>query len=405
VTLLILIAAAAFLARGSRQRLLWLFGIGRRLVLAVLSLLVLSQGLIAFVTIAALSSVMFHSAPGFLLFPVALGTFIGSFIIIKSSFGLVRLPPLQELGMAVGRNEQPHLWAMVSSIAAQLNTSPPDNIVLSMKPGFYATTFEVATQNQFGSVKGETLCLSLPLMRLMDLTEMAAIIGHELGHFRGRDVVFSRKFAPIYAHMNRVCRFASSATGAAQLPFLPVHAILSFFLQQFSYAERAISRQRENEADAAGVSVAGADALATSLIKCAVLSPLLQRVQNEALALLRQGRMFTNLNVRFEELAGSLLAVTPRSEIAKAAAMHAVTHPTDTHPPIAIRLRAIGVSVDDAAVQVVPPKQAAASIIDALEGIERRLTAIHVQLLKRLAGGAQPAASPALTDPGRAAAA
>src|SRR5262249_40803337 len=160
--------------------------------------------------------------------PIALGTFLGTIGVIISCVSMVRSLPLKELGIAVRRNEQPRLWDAVSQMAARLNTSPPDNIVLSMQSHFYVTACDVVVQNRPEPMRGETLCLALPLMRIMDLTEISSIIGHELCHFREQDVAYSKKFAPIYAHMSHAFQLTSAAKGVAQLPFLPIYAVLGF---------------------------------------------------------------------------------------------------------------------------------------------------------------------------------
>ena len=189
----------------------------------------------------------------------------------------------------------------------------------------------------------------------MTPSEIAGIIGHELGHFGGQDIAYNLRFAPIYAHMGSVLQVASAVKGRIAIAFLPAQAVLGFFLQQFSYAERAIRRQREDEADAAGVLVASAPAFATALMKCAALAPLFQVVQNEVVALLGRGRMLPNVSLRFEAIARHYLTDTAASDIAQIAAPHRAPHPTDTHPPTLSRLQTIGVTLEEAAKNVMFP--------------------------------------------------
>ena len=206
--LVILIAVAAHAARGNRKRLALLFGVGRRLVLAVLAFLVLSQGLIAFTTIAAGADIAFGAAPVFLLLPIAITTLLGTLAVIATSFDTVRLPPMVETAVATDVPGQPQLWKLVSDIASQLHAPRPDNVILSIRPAFYVTTCAVGVRNRAQAIRGSTLCISLPLLRIMDETELAAVIGHELAHFRDQDVAYTRRFAPVYAHMASVLRLA-----------------------------------------------------------------------------------------------------------------------------------------------------------------------------------------------------
>ena len=87
-----------------------------------------------------------------------------------------------EFAKLVDRKEEPKLWDFVDSIANELGSSPPDNIIVGLQPTFYATAANVGLVSQKTILKGETLFVSLPLMRLFNKEELKSVIGHELGH-------------------------------------------------------------------------------------------------------------------------------------------------------------------------------------------------------------------------------
>ena len=100
------------------------------------------------------------------------------------------------------------------------------------------------------------------LIKLAEMTtdEFVAVIGHELGHFRGDDTKFSERFYPIYrgTAASIVSLHVAGGRGWGQVSLLPAIAVFGFFLEAFSSAERRLSRERELAADQAGASVAGA---------------------------------------------------------------------------------------------------------------------------------------------------
>ena len=81
--------------------------------------------------------------------------------------------------------------------ALSINLLNLGNIVVGIEPNFYATAADVVGCGDT-TLKGETLYLSLSLMRLFNKSELKAVIGHELGHFSAKDTEYSSKFAPVY---------------------------------------------------------------------------------------------------------------------------------------------------------------------------------------------------------------
>ena len=70
-------------------------------------------------------------------------------------------------------------------------------ILVGIEPTFYATAADIVGCGK-ETLKGETLYLSMSLMRLFNKSELKAVIGHELGHFSSKDTDYSTKFAPVY---------------------------------------------------------------------------------------------------------------------------------------------------------------------------------------------------------------
>ena len=297
------------------------------------------------------------------------------------------------LGRREHRAEAPALWQLVDELGARLGALRPDRIVAGLGVMFFVTESEVATPHEV--VTGRTLCLSLPLARIFTVDELRAIIGHELGHFRGEDTAYSREFVPIYrGATGALARLSSVRGGARTLALLPAFAIIGMFLDAFDRAEKHHGRARELLADAAGAEATSARALASALVKTHAFAPFWGSVamsaQVDALNL-RQGnagppgwRERYNLSRLFEDLVRSAATAERLRDIGQSR----TSHPTDTHPPLAARLAALGLDVaaiEDDALRVVPPVAASTLLADAT-ALEAQLSATYLQWLGGPAG-------------------
>lgn len=123
--------------------------------------------------------------------------------------------------------------------------------------------------------------MSLSMMKLFTRDELCAVIGHELGHFRGDDTLYSLRFAPAYARLSDTLANLASGEhggGAGDLARLPALHALMFCWIQFASAERTVGRERELLADKAGVEAANARACATALTKFGIYASLWDEV-------------------------------------------------------------------------------------------------------------------------------
>jgi len=305
--LLLAIFLGARAASSSRSLLLNIFSPGIKAVLLTLFALILVQGAIATYGAYIFEATTVHRVHFFLIGGIGLGALLGAFAMIKAGFSISRRASTSVLGKTVPEEAEPQLWGFVREIAARLGASPPQNIVIGLEPNFYVTSADVVVYPGANKQPNETLYLSLPLMRILSCDELTAVIGHELGHFRGEDTKFSLRFYPIYAGTAQALAALESQSedGARALALLPAFAILSFFMEQFAQAERAIGRHRELEADKAGASVSSGRALATSLLKIGAFSPLWGSIRAAMVEALNQGKAYTNVSALYAEVAAS----------------------------------------------------------------------------------------------------
>jgi Zn-dependent protease with chaperone function len=390
--LLAAIYAAAKFASRDRNLLLKTFAPGMKAVLIVLFALILAQGAIATYGAYSFEAAAVHRVHLFLIGGIGLGALLGACSMLEAGFSISRRVEHAVLGKAITREQEPGIWALVEDIAQRLGSVPPKNIVVGLEPNFYVTAADVVVNPARIEKRDETLYLSLPLMRTLSGAELSAVIGHELGHFKGEDTRFSLDFYPIYAGTAQALEVLrrEGHAGPRGLALLPALAILSFFMEQFANAERAIGRERELQADQAGASVASPAALSTALLKIGAFAPLWDSTVVTMVDELRQGHPFTNISGHYAQVA----AASAKPELLDDVAAAATAHPIDTHPPTAARIEALGLSVEqlrDFALSVDHQTSSVQLLADPVALEEELTAAAHRVLAER---GAVPAPLP-----------
>lgn len=374
----------------NRRDLLWrVFGPGLRVTLAAMVVLIALHGALGLATVWYGESALLGYVHVRTLVAIGLAAAVGVISMAVSTFRFIKPGNTEAVGLVVPRDEQPTLWGFVDEIAGKLSAQPPDNIVVGLEPNFYVTEFDV--HHPRGKLTGRTLFLSLPLARLLTKGELAAIVGHELGHFRGEDTAFSQRFYPIYRGTVDALESLRDDKGEVPLTLRPAAYTLGFFLDAFAKAEREISREREFVADQAGAEVAGKEAMAAALVKAHAYSTVWQPLMEQVQARLQQGEPLDNVSRRFTELVQE--KAVPES--LRGLDEQEVPHPVDTHPPLSQRLEALGYSLDrmrEAALRVAPDDPAAALFTDP-EAVEVALTEqLHSLLRPAAPAGAEQAA-------------
>lgn len=288
-------------------------------------------------------------------------------------------------GVTVGESNAPGLHAFVKALAEKLGAEPPDNIVVGLEPNFFVTSADARVPDTPKPLEGETLYVSLPLARLMTVTEFAAVVGHELGHFRGKDTIYSMKFAPAYAGLAEALAATRYEKGDKLfwLAKLPACAMLSLTMNVFAMNKGALSRERELLADQAGAEAASAKALITSLIKISTYVELWNAVQRENIDRLNAGRTTRNLSSLLESRGRHDLATHTLDQIIDLVAKHSIAHPFDTHPTVSQRMKALAVHREEIEkADIMVPENSAALLFRNALALEEKLTVMEHKLMQ-----------------------
>ncbi|MCB2184209.1 MAG: M48 family metalloprotease [Desulfobulbaceae bacterium] len=385
IALLLLLSFVFFalVAGKSRTRIAVIFPPLIFCSLLVLSALVLIQGIILTYGAYLAESTAIQRVHFFLIGGIGLGALVGAFSLIQSSFKLGTKQPHSVVGTTLSQSENKATYDFVKEIANKLNATSPDNIVVGLEPNFYVTSADVKVIGDDKMLSGETLYISLPLARILSMEEIKAVIGHELGHFRGKDTIYSRKFSPVYSgliHAVSAMEVEESNDNSSGIAKIPAFVLLSYMIDVFHRNVSAISREREFEADKASSEVAAPEALATSLLKISLYAHFWNNLQKSVIARLEQRKMTRNISKLFSSSVKYDVNQEALPEVLKSITQETISHPTDSHPPTGTRIQQLGVqmeSIDNSLLTM--PQKAAIDIIQDYPALEEKLSTLQQQ--------------------------
>jgi Zn-dependent protease with chaperone function len=298
------------------------------------------------------------------------------------AFSLIRQPTISVVGQQLDLSRQRRFADIVREVSEAVGAEPPTHIVACLVPWLFVTEMKMACLD--GRVSGRTLCLSLPLGRILSADEFKAQLAHELAHYSRDEVAFARRVGPALTGACRALReTAGRSRGVRAAAIAPPVALLSVFIDSVG-GDDSLAGEHELAADRVAASAVGREPLASGLAKIAAFAPAWSVVAAMMEHAAAAGTQYVNASLLFHEIAASnagddrLAGVESQTE----------DHPTDRHHALSARLAALGLDlqqVASAALMTAPPVSAA-SLIDGYEAIERRLSAAEHQLILETGG-------------------
>jgi heat shock protein HtpX len=193
----------------------------------------------------------------------AQGMYMGFGLAVLMNFGSYFFSDKIALAMyhaqPVSETENPEVWRRIGPMTRNLT----QRMGIPM-PKLYAIPED--SPNAFATGRNpshSSVAVTHGILRLMSDNELEAVIGHELGHVKNRDILISTIAATLAAAITMVARMAfffggahrdeddrggGMAGGILMLIFAPIAAML---------IQMAISRSREYDADAAAAKYVG----------------------------------------------------------------------------------------------------------------------------------------------------
>jgi Zn-dependent protease with chaperone function len=293
------------------------------------------------------------------------------------AFSVIRRPTVTLVGRSLESAAQPALAGEVGAVAATMGVTLPRQVVACLAPTFFVTELHVACLD--GPVRGRTLCVSLPLLRILTVEEFRALLAHEFAHYSREHEAYAHRVAPYYAGALRgLDRLGAQANGIMKAAALPPKILLAFFLDGLKEAGEP-NAGREFDADRRAAESVGAAALAAALVKMQAFGAAWYAVAGAMFDAVAIKTQYVNASALFQEV---VAANTGRHRFIGIGGQRQ-EHPTDRHPTLAERLTALGLDlapVAHAALDTLPA-QPAIGLVTGYEAIEQGLSAAEHQLI------------------------
>lgn len=218
------------------------------------------------------------------------GMVLGFVIAVAMNFGSYWFSDRLALKMAGAREvsyrEAPELHDMVAQLAQAAGLPKPRvAVVESDAPNAFATG---------RNAKNGLVAVTTGILRILDRRELAAVLSHELGHIRNRDILVSAIAATFAGAITMIAQlgqfamlFGGSSSDDEEEGGGIFGALLMIFLAPLAATiiQLAISRSREYGADRTGAHVGGdPEALASALEKLEAYSQRIPLPVNPAVS-------------------------------------------------------------------------------------------------------------------------
>ncbi len=360
------------LARINSHFLLWSLRFGMIITVLSSAFLVLVQCcLLAYTLYITESYYTGYIHPKLILVIGLIGT-IAALNIIKSVWDAFKFEDFVR-GISVDKNEQKRIWELAEETAQAVGTQKPDNIILGLGNNYFVTETKINCYS--GEMKGRTLFISLSLLSLLSPTELKAIIGHELAHFKGQDTIYSRKISPsflvLYNGLNNLA-------GLNSVLVFPVLALIRFLTDIFDISKAKYDRAQETRADKIGASITTPLIFAQALAKIHFYGIFWNQVEIDCYNAILEGQYITNK----DSLLKSYIQQhnpdnqTIRQELLK----DKTSAPNDSHPSLIQRMDNLNVSIDSLNLSSTI-ESTSDNLITNIEDIENDLSLLEQKLL------------------------
>jgi Zn-dependent protease with chaperone function len=360
----------------NRARLALLFSPIATITILVVSVSILLQSVILIYGFYITEVVYTEKYHPKIIFILALGALLAIYALTKALFSALKSAPMFVFSEKITSENGSKLIKLVDEIATKIGATPPKNIIVGLEPNFYVTAGKVAIADTAQLLEGTTMYLSLPFLSIFSKDELSAVIGHELGHFKGEDTAYSMRFYPAYKKLYNALNNLQQDDNESQSIFSVIAlAPISLVLNEFSKTERTIGRARELEADKAGSSVVGNVPLISSLLKISEFAPIWSELRQYNIDKLNEGNIFNNLSNLYIDVSENRFENLDFEASSEHLLTTVQSHPTDTHPTISERMQSLNVEIKDINKELLKPSKTNIDVyLNNVDEINEKLT-------------------------------
>ncbi|HKB60003.1 MAG TPA: M48 family metallopeptidase [Gallionellaceae bacterium] len=281
---------------------------------------------------------------------------IPAWLMIKSSVQMLFARFPRPAGRALQPSEAPALFARLNELRARMRGPRIHHVLLTDE-----LNAAIVQHPRFGLFGWEEnyLILGFQYLQIMSEQEALSVVAHEYGHLAGQH---SRLGGFIYRFRSAWGRMQALSDQWTDRGSRAVSRLFHWYAPYFNAYTFVLARQNEYIADRTAAEVAGADNAANALMRGAIAAQFEDEVFWPAVdrMVADHPRPIADRAALWTKTIAERLDEPARLRYLEAA-RDARTGYLDTHPALADRLRAIGITADaEAARQLTPPARAAA---------------------------------------------
>jgi Zn-dependent protease with chaperone function len=228
------------------------------------------------------------------------------------------------------RDDCPGLFAQIEEVARRVGTEPPDEVWLAPGAEFSVHQRGRGPFGLFGT-RRRVLTLGLCVFHFLTVSELRAILAHELAHFSHADTSWHRFLYQVTLSLRTAQREMARAGGWAAW-CNPFYWFFWAYGRSYGLLAAGFSRQREYLADRMACALAGSDVFAEALAKVCTEGAHFERViEGNVARLLRTDQAFINMYLAFRrhvEAGPTAAGERRRRELLRQEPSSFASHPT-----------------------------------------------------------------------------
>lgn len=245
-----------------------------------------------------------------------------------------RAVKIPAFGVTVGPAAQPKLWGLVRRVADAAHERPPDEIRLVAEVNAHV-------HETGGARSRRVLAVGLPLLAAMTEREIAAVVAHELGHFKGGDTRLGKLVFLTGRALEHTVRRLQGQSGWFFLGTI-VRGVFVSYSRMYSRLTFGMSRRQEFSADAVAASVVGVTPAGRALRMVNEAAPAFDAFWRDEFSVALDSDARPPLAEGFRRFLAQPDIAKQLTELVDHRLATEVQSPTDSHPPLRDRLAAIG---------------------------------------------------------------
>lgn len=224
---------------------------------------------LAFAVVAALvtANVWIAGHTGRVSLRLVAVSLLAAVAVLRGVFFVERRSGTNDEGVPLSRDAEPRLWSLIDGVAAEMDTTPPDEVRAVDSVNAYV----YESGGLLGLRRGRRhMGIGLGLVQVLTADQLRAVLAHELGHYVGGDTRLGAVNYRAGASIGRTVHHLGARTLLGR--------VFAAYGALFLRVSLAVRRRQELTADIAAVRVGGREAFVSALREVHAAAPAYEQL-------------------------------------------------------------------------------------------------------------------------------